>query len=537
MARLRRDTITAAPSKTLRIFSTGTIFNAYTLTLPTHPTPATASRAHAVHSVRGGSAGKILALLAEFGHDVEPMLIASLGDNDDAVRLRDELENQGISTRYCKIWEGKGVPCAWVMHALDTNTRSVINHNPLPDISHEDFIALLGPLLAPENYAHVAPAQPSPATQSQPRVSQSGSRPHSSSGRPHSNSSPPTPNPASPAPFDWLHFEARSVKATLANILGVDGLARERKWRSHCVFSVDLGRRAKEGVEVLIPHADVIFVSQPPTQPPTSPRALLLSLARLAPPHALLIAHCGREGAALLSVPTRDYLQSSGWAPPSPKGNVNVNGGANGNGHSHGYTGLGAEDGVESVRSGSDFWAGRSHSPDSSGYTATHRERNSGYSSEPGHSPSPSQPSVDVSAHSEGDVFSHGERNGHDHNERNGNGANQGSRIGGLQGIGNGNHVHGQVQAQEEDSLDEEGAQDAFVAGMMYSLSRRLLPGPPYSPEANASVGGGTSGGDGKWRLDECLRFATELAGRKARGRGKGWEDLVEEMRRAGWFE
>jgi hypothetical protein len=61
----------------------------------------------------------------------------------------------------------------------------------------------------------------------------------------------PTLSPLSPAPFDWLHFEGRSIKTTLSNILGVDGLARERKWRAHCVLSVDLGRRAREGVEVV----------------------------------------------------------------------------------------------------------------------------------------------------------------------------------------------------------------------------------------------------------------------------------------------
>lgn len=32
-----------------------------------------------------------------------------------------------------------------------------------------------------------------------------------------------------------------------------------------------------------------------------------------------------------------------------------------------------------------------------------------------------------------------------------------------------------------------------------------------------------------------CIRFATELAGRKARR--KGWDGLAEEMTKAGWFE
>ena len=34
----------------------------------------------------------------------------------------------------------------------EDNSRMVVHHNPLPDITHEDFVSLLGPLLAPENY-------------------------------------------------------------------------------------------------------------------------------------------------------------------------------------------------------------------------------------------------------------------------------------------------------------------------------------------------------------------------------------------------
>ena len=126
----------------------------------------------------------------------------------------------------------------------------MVNHNPLPDITHEDFVSLLGPLLAPENYPQPASTPTTPnygsssslaPPSSAPRTSQSGSRPIT----------PILYNPHSPAPFDWLHFEGRSVKTTLSNITGLDGLARERKWRSHCVFSVDVGRRGRQGVEAV----------------------------------------------------------------------------------------------------------------------------------------------------------------------------------------------------------------------------------------------------------------------------------------------
>jgi len=132
----------------------------------------------------------------------------------------------------------------------------VVNHNPLPDITHEDFVSLLGPLLAPENYPQPT-STPTP-TSTTPNYASSSSLAPPSSSTPRTSQSGPRPqitpilhNPNSPAPFDWLHFEGRSVKTTLSNITGLDGLARERKWRSHCVFSVDVGRRGRQGVEAV----------------------------------------------------------------------------------------------------------------------------------------------------------------------------------------------------------------------------------------------------------------------------------------------
>lgn len=186
--------------------------------------------------------------------------------------LRD-LENEAVITKYCKIWRDAGVPSAWVLHSgmpaflasslhqvilrcsvlpAEDNTKTVVNHNPLPDITHEDFVSLLGPLLAPENYPQTTPT----VTPTSPNYIPSSLAPPSASPRPSQVGSRPlaTPmlhNPNSPAPFDWLHFEGRSVKTTLSNMTGVDSLARERKWRSHCVFSVDVGRKGRQGVEAV----------------------------------------------------------------------------------------------------------------------------------------------------------------------------------------------------------------------------------------------------------------------------------------------
>lgn len=141
----------------------------------------------------------------------------------------------------------------FLQNIAENDTRTVVNHNPLPDITHEEFVTMLGPLLAPENYMYLLPSPSDsptivPATPLTP-ISPSLSPQQSRSPRPGTPAHMSNPN--SPAPFDWLHFEGRSVKTTLSNITGLDGLARERKWRSHCVFSVDVGRRGRQGVEAV----------------------------------------------------------------------------------------------------------------------------------------------------------------------------------------------------------------------------------------------------------------------------------------------
>jgi len=261
----------------------------------------------------------------------------------------------------------------------------------------------------------------------------------------------------------------------------------------------------------LIPHADVLFVNKHYAQVnspnyATTPRAFLLSLTSIAPPHALLVAYWGSEGAAVLSLPTKEYFQSSGWVEerpppdhkvptaPAPRGRERELGAdtdGEGGGDAH------------SVRSGSEFWAGRqSRSPSSSAFTAG----GSNYTlnaSALGLSSGRSQ-SRPRGAEDETDSDSDGTEVPEDNDQ--------------------------------PEVVDEVGAQDAFVAGMIYSLSRKLAPGAPYTPSSGGNAAAASSAESrGPWRLDECLRFATELSGRKARRRH--WDGLAAEMSRAGWFD
>ncbi|KAF8488046.1 hypothetical protein F5888DRAFT_1583206, partial [Russula emetica] len=60
---------------------------------------------------RGGNAPAILSVLSQL-HVDKCWLVASLGGAQEARALAHELEVEGVSTRYCKVWEGAGVPAA-----------------------------------------------------------------------------------------------------------------------------------------------------------------------------------------------------------------------------------------------------------------------------------------------------------------------------------------------------------------------------------------------------------------------------------------
>jgi hypothetical protein len=226
----------------------------------------------------------------------------------------------------------------------------------------------------------------------------------------------------------------------------------------------------------LIPHVDVIFLNKHYAQAhsphyATTPRAFLLSLTQIAPPHALLVAHWGSEGAAVLSLPTREYFQSSGWVeePGAPASDTTD----------------GQPEETQSVRSGSEYWAApgrqRTHTPSSSAaYTAG--------DSSLGHSHASNSQSQ-----------SHAARRRRDDDDDN---------------DSQGTETPGGEDENGEEVLDEVGAQDAFVAGMIYALSRKIMPGHPYTPAAVANETPSTivvADERQRWRLDECLRWVTSF--------------------------
>jgi sugar/nucleoside kinase (ribokinase family) len=69
---------------------------------------------------------QILSLLAQFTN-VDAVLVAPLGGNEEGKAILKDLDNEGVNTRYCKIWKDAGIPSAWVMHAGEQDHRPLFS--------------------------------------------------------------------------------------------------------------------------------------------------------------------------------------------------------------------------------------------------------------------------------------------------------------------------------------------------------------------------------------------------------------------------
>lgn len=533
-----------AQPRAVRVVAAGTLFVVNTLSLDGFPDEGSSARAKNVVRTRGGTAPITLAVLAQLGRQeaprgprqyeqrgragapepaepaIEAYLVAALGGDDDGRLLIRELHDEGVSTKFSKILD-RPVPTSWVFLSESTQTRTVVHHNSIPDITHVEFVELLGPLLIPENYSNLS-VLPPPPPQASPRPSFSSQK-----GDAPAPVIPELPmrGPGS-APFDVLLFEARSVPQTLSNMQALDGLARERGWRHRVAICLELSRSDRQGVEILIRNADAVFFSKAYAtgRGYSAPRPFLLSMVTQAAPHALLVVNWGSAGAALLSVPTSEYFQSSGWSeplhekvapPPVPRMTPQrPQQRSRSRPPASGSRFAGERRDLQSVRSGSQFWADGRGTPGTGTGTASLGLRD--WDLDP--QGKRSEEMWRAAMRQQDGVVDEDDDDSHTED-------------------GTGIHPPAPVPMRLAPAPDlppdETGAQNAFVAGMLYALTKRVLPGAPYSPVANPNS---WHPRDGPWRLEECLKFATELAGRKARRPPGSYDGLAHELRAAGWF-
>lgn len=160
---------------------------------------------------------------------------------------------------------------------------------------------------------------------------------------------------------------------------------------------------------------------------------------------------------------------------------------------------------MQSVRSGSSYWAG-DHTESSSTFTAdllTSTPQRSGR--EPAYDEAPRQSKQPGGRGKNGKRAAYRSPDRDDGESSDSDGTQIAGHGGGLRQA---EAPRGRPQPPANEVVDEVGAQDAFVAGMMWALSRRLLPGEPYTPSAVPADGAAADPDRerGRWRLEECLR-------------------------------
>lgn len=199
------------------------------------------------------------------------------------------------------------------------------------------------------------------------------------------------------------------------------------------------------------------------------------------------MAHWGTEGSAVLSLPTKEYFQSSGWVEEKPAPSQRTSNAPN-------AADTSVDDTARSIRSGSEFWAGaRSRTPSSANYTMrdyasdsghgySENSNNSYYQSQMRHTPNASGQYTVTEGDFSRDYYQDEQSQRTETRTTN---------------------------AEVEAPVDEIGAQDAFIAGMIYALTRRLCPGQPYTPSWSGEDPSSLSSESerGRWKLDECLRY------------------------------
>jgi sugar/nucleoside kinase (ribokinase family) len=98
----------------LRIVASGTIFTTHTLNVRSFPSEGSTARAQSVSRRRGGAAANSLAVISQFS-GTKTWLVAPIGGGTDGAGLVRELEEAGVSTKFCVRREGEGIPTAFII--------------------------------------------------------------------------------------------------------------------------------------------------------------------------------------------------------------------------------------------------------------------------------------------------------------------------------------------------------------------------------------------------------------------------------------
>ncbi|KAG9295983.1 hypothetical protein G9A89_011835 [Geosiphon pyriformis] len=202
----------------LRILAIGTAYEDTILYVDKFPPEDGKQRAQRVEKRRGGNAGNTLTVLSQFPITLS-FFMASMASKEASTFLLQDFEAHNINTSTC-IFRSNAThaPVAYIIHADNTSSRTIINYNSIDELTFEEFER--------EFEASCAEAL--------------------------SN------DPNNGLPFNWIHFEGRNTEEVAKMIDFIDG----KSWRNKCIISVELEKPHRRGLENLMHRGDVVFFSK-----------------------------------------------------------------------------------------------------------------------------------------------------------------------------------------------------------------------------------------------------------------------------------
>ena len=203
----------------------------------TWPAEDTEVRALAQTVRRGGNATNTLVVLSQLGHRCE--WAGVMVDAPAATVIQADLEQHRIGTAYCRHVARGTVPTSYITLSRATGSRSIVHYRDLPEFDFTSFAEI--PLET----------------------------------------------------FDWVHFEGRDVRETLAMMRSV------REKHPQCPLSVEI-EKPRPGIDALLPWADLIVTTAMVAEHRgCSPEALLKDLQTHSPA-ADVVCTLGNQGAIAL---------------------------------------------------------------------------------------------------------------------------------------------------------------------------------------------------------------------------------------------
>ncbi len=223
-------------------------------TVDAYPAEDAKIRAREQRVCRGGNATNTLVVLSQLGHRCR--WAGALGGDYAAEWVRDELKAYAIGLDACRLYRDGDTPTSYIVHSMDTGSRTIIHYRDLPEYGRQDFASV------------------------------------------------------SLEDLDWIHFEGRNTPETTAMMERV----KAERPSLRCSLEVE---KPRPGIEALFPLADVLLFSRGYAmhQGHHDAPSFLHSL-RGRFPHAILTCAWGEKGASGIDHAGR-IISSPAFPPPA----------------------------------------------------------------------------------------------------------------------------------------------------------------------------------------------------------------------------